>query len=565
MTNEIEKPNLPRELIYDKMPANWIMVRRWQDFINALYIRVGEGEALTNTELAELLGNVSDADNDTQILVNNSGVIGSSANFTYDDSTNTLTITGLTDQSASLLEIKNSFGVPLITVRHTGHLDCIDGINTIASQYGSSLLTFNYNEGTPEHTNGVGSYDYTGGVRELLFTKTSGDDFTQSDEDNGNWVVLFGDNTGAIAEIKEFVDADNVVVDGPGWDQDLSSQSFYIFKHPTFVVGDGNKIEFSVGSSGEFEIYSYNFTGSKMAEIELKPAADNIVALEIKAEAKGYNLIVGQNIHYITGDLQPGDTGGGLFITMDDTEATSSDATTIIGALAVSTTDVNNATKRAFVVLPGFDDALTVLGSSAIDPDYGYEVTSGAVVDRVNSGGAGDDAFINNAVDVELFDSDNDYILVGSDNTFEIFQAILAINSSKNIDKTIEYSTGAGTWSALVLTGDSLNGWQGSGLYIWPAPGDWAKVSQAEAPADITNAYYIKISRTVGGAIPTLPTESFFKIFADQETGMTIRGDGTIEPVIMADASASNSSIYYSSDQSKLVFKDSGGGVNDLY
>lgn len=46
---------------------------------------------------------------------------------------------------------------------------------------------------------------------------------------------------------------------------------------------------------------------------------------------------------------------------------------------------------------------------------------------------------------------------------------------------------------------------------------------------------------------------------------MQIRNDGSIKPAVLADASAVNDSIYYSSTQSKLVYKDSGGTVNDLY
>ena len=46
---------------------------------------------------------------------------------------------------------------------------------------------------------------------------------------------------------------------------------------------------------------------------------------------------------------------------------------------------------------------------------------------------------------------------------------------------------------------------------------------------------------------------------------MSIRADGTIVPVSMADASALNNSIYYSTTQSKLVYKDSTGTVHDLY
>ena len=46
---------------------------------------------------------------------------------------------------------------------------------------------------------------------------------------------------------------------------------------------------------------------------------------------------------------------------------------------------------------------------------------------------------------------------------------------------------------------------------------------------------------------------------------MSIRGDGTIEPRIIADADAANNSIYYSTTQAKLVFKDNAGAVQDLY
>lgn len=44
-----------------------------------------------------------------------------------------------------------------------------------------------------------------------------------------------------------------------------------------------------------------------------------------------------------------------------------------------------------------------------------------------------------------------------------------------------------------------------------------------------------------------------------------IRNDGSLEPVSLSDAAAINNSIYYSTDQSKLVYKDSGGTVNVLY
>lgn len=44
-----------------------------------------------------------------------------------------------------------------------------------------------------------------------------------------------------------------------------------------------------------------------------------------------------------------------------------------------------------------------------------------------------------------------------------------------------------------------------------------------------------------------------------------IRDDGSFIPPSLADADAVNNSIYYSTTQSKLVYKDAGGTVNDLY
>ena len=40
---------------------------------------------------------------------------------------------------------------------------------------------------------------------------------------------------------------------------------------------------------------------------------------------------------------------------------------------------------------------------------------------------------------------------------------------------------------------------------------------------------------------------------------------GVISPISQADADAANNTIYYSTTASKLVYKDSGGVVNNLY
>lgn len=60
--------------------------------------------------------------------------------------------------------------------------------------------------------------------------------------------------------------------------------------------------------------------------------------------------------------------------------------------------------------------------------------------------------------------------------------------------------------------------------------------------------------------------DSFYDAFMTTATDiMTIDAKGGINPASMADGSANNNSIYYSTTQSKLCYRDSGGTVNALY
>ena len=505
-------------------------------------------------------------------------VIGTDATFSAitatDGGTNVFTasaagivpvvIKGAASQTANLLNLTDSSDTNVFEVLSTGHILNTDGMRTIQAEYGPAIWTHIYGEDTPEHTNQTGVYDHTGGAQERLFTKSAGDDFASADV--GNWILLTGANLGAVAEIKTYLSTTTVIVEGMDWDGDLASQTFQIFKHPGFISA-GAVHEFSVESDGEFEVFSYDFTGSKVAEVELDAAGDNIDALYVKAEANGNNIVTSAEFHYHSGALAAGEVGGGIFVTMDDTEATTADATTIMGAIALSTTDASDATKRGLVVLSGFDEALTIQGSPAIDPAFGYEVSGGGVTetDRVN-GGAGDgNAFLVAGNDLEIFDADDDYILIGSATEFENIQVILATESSKDIEPDFFYSKAGGGWTALAIQSDGTDGFKSSGNIIFADPGDWSKDDESMDGTAITDAFYVAIQRTRAAVIATLPTEDYFKTYASQNTGMVIDGGGFIQPRNAADGSAPNNSIYYSTDQSVLVYKDSGGSVNDLY
>lgn len=476
-----------------------------------------------------------------------------------------VTLKQYASQNTDSFEIVDSSNNELFKVWSTGHLTNCDGINSVSSQYGISLYMHNYGEGDPEHTNGVGSYDHTGGTYENLFTRTSGDVFTQDDEDEGTFIVLIGGaNAGAVAEIKTYIDGDNVVVDGFNWTGDFASQGYYIFPHPVLVVGDGNVTEISAGVTGKFEIFGYNYTGEHVSEIKLGSASDNTEAMRIVVEANGYNLVDAIHTQYNTGDLQPGDLAHVFHIQMDETSATSADSTTDIQAIRLETTDSSSGSKCAMCIGPGFNNAIRIAGSDPINQGYGYSVDSGTVTDRVNNASpSGDDSFISSGTNVTLFQSDNDYILIGNDAIFEIINVNLVTNSNLDLQLEFYYSKTGVAWLQFFPT-DATNGFVTSGNITFDAPAGWEVDDEAEANGDITNAYYIKIMRTRNGTF-TYPVEDFFKIYLDKDLGMQIRGDGSINLPSIADADASNSSLYFSSTQNNVVWKDAGGSVNDLY
>ena len=416
-----------------------------------------------------------------------------------------------------------------------------------------------------EHSSNC-DFDLTGGAFENFLTA---DDaiFLQADADLTNYILLIsGVHAGAAAEIKMFIDTTHVVVEPFGWDGDLTNIDFVVTPHPILIAGNGNRISMNASSIGGVEIDSFDYTNGMLFEVVLNAAIDGTTGIKVSLDANGYSGIEAFEAGYATGDLQPGDHASIIKIDMDDTGASSSDATTEVDFINILTTDEYDLEKHAIHVGQGFDSALTVSGGIEEDPDYGYSVVPDVATDRVTGIGDAGTAFLQaSAGDVEIFSSDNDYILIGSDAIFEAVEVILVSGGNQPILAEYYYSTGAGTWATLVVS-ETTHGFQNSGIITFNAPGTWAK-SNATVPAGaaITNAFYVKIVRT-RNFLGMPPVEDYFKTFtASSLTDFEIRGDGTIRPVEMADAAAPNNSLYYSTTQNKLVYKDNGGVVNDLY
>lgn len=430
---------------------------------------------------------------------------------------------------------------------------------------GMGIVALGHNAVMPLHI-GTGSFDLTGGIYENLFTSTT-NIFEIEDMEKSNWIVIAsGDNLGDVGEIETYIDAQNVVLETMNWAWDLTDVTFVIVSHPIFASCAAGHVHVDAKSKGDFHIHSYDHVGRCLLNVELEAGVDGIGAVCVEVDADDYSSVRAMEVEYNTGDYQPGEHASVIKISLDDTEAVSSDATTEIDFITLLTLDAEDLEKHGIHIGQGFDSALTVSGGVEEDPDHGYEVTPDVPVDRVNGIAPDGTAFLEASASNEIiFDADNDYILIGSDATFEAIDAILTNGANQPILPEYYYSTGAGTWATLIVE-ETTNGFTQSGTITFNAPAAWA-LSNLTVPAGaaINNAFYVKIVRTRNN-LGAPPIEDYFKTYTSSSTtDFTIRGDGTIRPVEMADAAAPNNSLYFSTTQNKLVYKDNGGVVHDLW
>jgi len=377
---------------------------------------------------------------------------------------------------------------------------------------------------------------------------------------------------GATGEIIGVLSSTEVVVSfgTAGGDSivDATGMSFVIYPHPNFFVGDNGDIHASIGvnEDASFKINTEDSNNEHAVHFVSTSGTDFNRGLDIDIDADGYNVGTGMAVNYNSGPLEDGDTGGGIFVTLNDGEIVAASSATVLGAMAMSTTTHSDAIKRGLVVLPGFTEALVVQGATAENPDYGYEVTSGSEADRVNGVAHDGTAFLETSMsDLTIFDNDNDYILIGDDNTFEDIEVNLVTGGRRSINPLFYYpNAGDGTWVALPIQGDGTNGFQSGGDIVFNAPGDWTKDDEDMDGNAITDAYYVAIQRTRNN-LNNKPVEDHFKIFASQDTGAVITGVGAMKPIGKAADPCGDTtqyptgSMFYNSTDNYPCFCDEGG------
>lgn len=480
-----------------------------------------------------------------------------------------LTIHGSALQTGDLQQWVDNDNNTLVAVRDNGQLYCTGGINSSRPVGSASIFLHASTEPLIEHdlSSNTASFDYTGGTHDYLMTDLDG---VFQPSDVGNWIVIrTGTYKDARAEIDSYISSTQVVLHTLGWTNDINDFGYIIVTRPQCVIGDGNHFVYNTNTNGNFIIQSEtDWIGTdyhpSLHNITMNSGTDERLASTISVVANGYST-VGQYTYLISGDLGPGKVCVANYSFVNASAAVSADSTTNIDCFVAGISNGTSATTKGFVALHGLTTAFQVYGDAEIDPDFGYEVTSGVVTDRVTGGTADTTAFLDSsASNVTIFDNDNDYILIGANLTFEVIDVLLTSVSDRTCEFTYEYTKGAGVYDTLSGVVDTTSGMQQNGAFTFTAPGDWAKDSEAEAPGDITNAYYIKITRT-RNLLATPPVEAYFKTRVTRDAGMRIRGDGTLEMATMADAAVPNNSLYYSLTQGKLCYKDLSAAVNVLY
>ena len=478
-----------------------------------------------------------------------------------------LTIKEAAGQTANIQQWTDSADSVVARVTRGGKIQSERGFRGVANEWGDSLSGWAFGEFVAEHSGITASYDYTGGTYERLLTATIGV-FTQSDADNKNWIVLnSGDRQGAKAQIDEYISVTQVTLHSNCWDEDLAAQTFSIYKAPSFIAGDCHDTHLTCSGDGHFHVENSggDYTGPILVEITNKAGADRADGFHIHHDANGYNNSDAMQIFYDTGDLQDGDESQALQISIDESQST---AGHMDGILIEGTNTQINTIKHAIHIGVGFDSAIIVSGASAIDPAQGYEVTTGAVADRVNGVAPDGTAFLSgSASDLTILENNSDYILIGSAAQFEVIEVVLDTPSSKNLELEFFYSkTGLGFagWTQF-NPDDGTAGFTKSGLISFTSPaGLWTQDDEAEVDGDITNAYYIGIKRTRVGDPPTLPIESYFKTYVEQtgDTGMEIKGDGRIKLPYLAGAPANleNGDMWMEADGLHIYY----GGAEKL-
>ena len=243
-------------------------------------------------------------------------------------------------------------------------------------------------------------------------------------------------------------------------------------------------------------------------------------ALELHVDAAGFGDVKGVDVDYITGALSAGEDEGVILINIDEIDATGGDVFAF-EALATEGSAKIYGLKVGVLIGPVHQDSGTF-----VNPTTATDNTTSVDVSNMLDGDSG--------TTTAIFESDNEYIIVGGAAVFEEMEFILTTGSSGGgIRPTFWYSTaGAGQFTQFTPV-DGTDGFRNTGVVAWDASDLTAHGINTD-----TGTYDIKIIRT-RNSLSTSPVLGFVKTASTTEfvwdkegnvniNGLTLAGDLTM-------------------------------------
>lgn len=359
-----------------------------------------------------------------------------------------------------------------------------------------------------------GDFTFSYGVATLDYNTVSGDEL--ADGDYGGFDISYGTAT---------VDDDFLINSGNDTMMgDLAVNDVNI-TGALIITGsaDGVQLTITENSSQTTNVFVVEKSdGTDLFDISSSGAVDifhtsteaDDHALEIDSNAAGFGDVKAIDIAYVTGAISAGEDEGIILINIDELAATGGD---VFGLEVLATEGSAGIYGMKVGVIIG-----------PIHQDSGVFADPCTGTDNVTSEPNMIDG--NSVTITTIFESNGEYILIGSAAVFEEMEFILTVGSSgAGIKPTFGYSkAGSHTFTAFTPV-DGTNGFRNTGLIAWDA----SDLSSHGINTD-TGTYDIKITRT-RNSLGTTPVLGYAKTAATTEYVWDKDGVLTIRDVNIAD------------------------------
>ena len=291
---------------------------------------------------------------------------------------------------------------------------------------------------------------------------------------------------------------------------DLTEFDFVVYNHPLVSILDNGDVHFTVGVSSDASFKIHIDEGNNEHGVHIVDVAgvDGHAAMEIEMDANSNSGIsVIKTGLDATGFDEIDDSGTILDVVIDNTGRTGD-----IGQwgeihamdVAIAETTASGIIVSAVATGPGVEVIHQHLGDP-VSLDKGYEY-DGAFQDRTTE-------LDSAASNVQIFDSDNHYILVASAAVFDNINIIMITEASHTITPVFEYVDDDGNWTAF-SPADDTNGFQQNGAIRYDSDTlvNWGQRTETEitGAGGSTDYYWIRITRT-RNVLPTSPLKVQFK------------------------------------------------------